>query len=231
MPTSVRAVSLDLDNTLWETLPVLRRAEAALAAWLAARAPRLAAAFSTEDFKHLRDELARGAPERAHDLTWLRTETLRRALLATGYAPALAEQAFEVFLAERNTIEPYADVRPALARLARRVPLFALSNGNACVTRVGLGEYFRGALGASSAGVAKPDARIFAQLVALTAVEPAAILHVGDDAIADVAGARAAGLATVWINRSGEPWPEGLQPADHEVRDLAALATLVESLS
>jgi FMN hydrolase / 5-amino-6-(5-phospho-D-ribitylamino)uracil phosphatase len=191
----------------------------------------VAAAFSSEDFKHLRAQLALGAPERAHDLSWLRTETLRRALLATGYAPALARDAFEVFLAERNRIEPYADVRPALERMARRVPLFALSNGNACVQRVGLGHYFRGALGASSALAAKPDARIFAQLAALAAVEPGAILHVGDDAVADVAGARAAGLATVWVNRSGESWPEDLQPADHEVSDLAALASLVEALS
>lgn len=231
MPASVRAVSLDLDNTLWDTLPVLRRAEAALGAWLDEHAPRVAAAFSREDFKHLRAELALRAPERAHDLSWLRTETLRRALLATGYAPTLAHEAFEVFLAERNRIEPYADVRPALERMARRVPLFALSNGNACVQRVGLGQYFQGALGASSALAAKPDARIFAQLAALAAVEPGAILHVGDDAVADVAGARAAGLSTAWINRSGESWPEDLQPADHEVGDLAALASLVEALS
>jgi FMN hydrolase / 5-amino-6-(5-phospho-D-ribitylamino)uracil phosphatase len=56
------------------------------------------------------------------------------------------------------------------------------------------------------------------------------MLHVGDDAHADVAGARAAGLGTAWINRSGAPWPAALAPADHEVADLDALVRLVERL-
>jgi FMN phosphatase YigB (HAD superfamily) len=43
-----------------------------------------------------------------------------------------------------------------------------------------------------------------------------------------VAGARAAGLPTVWINRERRTWPSGLPRADHEVQDLAELATLLE---
>jgi len=231
MATIVRAVSLDLDNTLWDTEPVLRRAEEALAAWLVLHAPRLAASFGGESLRRMRAELAHEAPERCHDLSWLRTETLRRAAAASGYPATLAEQAFQVFLAARNAIEPYADVRPALARLARRVPLYALTNGNACVHRVGIGGYFTGALDAAAAGAAKPDPRIYAQLVALAAVPAATILHVGDDAITDVHGARAAGLATAWINRDGAAWPAAVTRADYEVDNLAALAQLVESLA
>jgi putative hydrolase of the HAD superfamily len=50
-------------------------------------------------------------------------------------------------------------------------------------------------------GVAKPDPRLF--LVALDAlgVAPAGAVHVGDDLEADVAGARAAGVRPVLIDR------------------------------
>lgn len=228
MPSAVRAVSLDLDNTLWDTPPVLVRAEAELAAWLGAHAPRLAAAFVPEGLQRLRLGLATRHPERAHDLTWLRTEALRAAARDSGYPDALAHEAFEVFIAARNTIEPYPEVRAALARLATLVPVYALTNGNACVRRVGLGAYFAGAVDAAAAGAAKPDPRIYGHLVGLAAVRPEEILHVGDDAIADVHGAREAGMRTVWMNREQGAWPAHLPPADHEVADLDAVVRLVE---
>jgi putative hydrolase of the HAD superfamily len=229
MPLAPRAVSLDLDNTLWDTPPVLVRAEAALWNWIRRHAPRIAEQFSSADLQQLRLALATAEPGLSHDLSWLRSETLRRAAHAAGYPATVAEQAFAEFLRERNAIEPFADVPAALERLARRLPLYALSNGNACVHRVGLGGFFRGALDAAAAGAAKPDTRIFARLIAMAAVAPGEIVHVGDDAVADVQGARAAGLQTVWINRGGARWPADLPRADREVGDLLELAQLIES--
>ena len=229
MPLSLRAVSLDLDNTLWETPPVLVRAEAALEAWLARHAPAITAEFDSSRFRQLRAELASREPGRAHDVTWLRTEALRHAARLAGYPEALADQAFQVFWRERNTLELYAEVSSALARLAARVPVYALTNGNACVQQVGIGRYFAGAIDAPSAGAAKPDREIYRRLVDLAAVPAGAILHVGDDALADVHGARAAGLQAAWMNRSGAEWPVELPLPDHEVANLTAVAELVES--
>jgi 2-haloalkanoic acid dehalogenase type II len=231
MSLKLRIISLDLDNTLWDTPPVLARAEAVLQAWLARHYPRIVQQFPAGDLQRLRAELAQAHRERAHDLSWLRTEALRRAALASGYGAQAGEAAFEVFLAARNDIEPYAEVRPALARLAARWPLYALSNGNACVRRAGLGQYFRGAIDAGQAGAAKPDARIFVQLLAAAGAAADEVLHVGDDAIADVAGARDVGMRTAWMNRTQSPWPAAVARADHEVRDLIELADLVEQLA
>ncbi|MBS0394881.1 MAG: HAD family hydrolase [Proteobacteria bacterium] len=227
MPDRVRAVSLDLDNTLWDTPPVLVRAEAVLSAWLARHAPAMAARFDAGALAALRAAVAAESPERAHDLSYLRTEALRRAARACGYPEAVAERAFGVFLGARNEVVPYAEVPAALARLAARVPLYALSNGNACVWRAGLGRHFHAAIDAATAGAAKPDPRSFAHLVAVAGLAPGAILHVGDDPVADVAGARAAGLQTVWINRTAAPWPDGLARADVEVADLVELERAV----
>ena len=49
----------------------------------------------------------------------------------------------------------------ALRYLASRFPVVAISNGNADVGRVGIGEHFAASLSAHLFGVAKPDTRIF----------------------------------------------------------------------
>jgi FMN hydrolase / 5-amino-6-(5-phospho-D-ribitylamino)uracil phosphatase len=230
MKQPLRAVSLDLDNTLWDTPPVLARAEAVLREWLVAHCPGIAGRFDAAALARLRLAVAGEQPERAHDLSFVRTEALRRAARAAGYDAAVAERAFAVFLAARNEIVPFDEVPAALARLAARLPLYALSNGNACVWRVGLGRHFRAAIDAAGAGAAKPDARIFARLLAVAGLAADEVLHVGDDAVADVAGARAAGLRSAWLNRGGAPWPATLLRPDYELADLAALARLVEAL-
>ena len=57
---------------------------------------------------------------------------------AAGYAESACEEALEVFLAARNRVEFFDDVRPALERLRARYRLFALSNGNADLERCGI---------------------------------------------------------------------------------------------
>jgi HAD superfamily hydrolase (TIGR01549 family) len=231
MQPELRAVSLDLDNTLWDVVPVLKRAEQTLQQWLERHYPLIPRQFAVDDLQRLRLAVASEHPGRAHELSWLRTEALKRAAIAAGYPASVAREAFEVFSAARNDIEPFAEVPAALARLAARVPLYAVSNGNASVQRVGLGDYFRDAIGAEQAGAAKPDARIFARLLEVADAAACMVLHVGDDALADVAGARAAGLRTAWMNRGGREWPAGAAPADYEVADLVELAELVERLT
>lgn len=223
----IRAVSLDLDDTLWETMPVLHRAERRLLEWLDRHYPRMGSAYGPDRLRELRMIVGRQHPDRVHDLTWLRTEALRRAAVDTGYPETLAAAAFEVFYAARNDLEPYDDVRAALARLAALVPVYALSNGNACVHRVGLGEYFTGAIAPHHAGAAKPDRRIYAHLLEMAGVAAHEVLHVGDDPHTDVHGARAAGLLTAWMNRARGEWTADMPRADFEVHSLAELAELV----
>jgi putative hydrolase of the HAD superfamily len=230
MDSPLRAVSLDLDNTLWDTPPVLARAEAVLREWLVAHCPGIASRFDAQDLLRLRLAVAAEAPTQAHDLSFVRREALRRAARAAGYDDAAAERAFAVFLTARNEIVPFAEVPEALARLAARLPLYALSNGNACVRRVGLGHHFQGSIDAAAAGAAKPDRRIFARLLEVASVPAAAVLHVGDDAHADVEGARAAGLRTAWMNRGGAAWPATLPPPDYEIADLDGLVAVVGRL-
>jgi len=201
---TLQAITLDLDDTLWPVAPVIRRADALMWDWLRERAPATHAARDPATLAALRAALLAAHPGQAHDLTWQRRETVRRALHAAGDDPALADPAFEVFFAARQEVVLYADALPALERLAARWPVVALSNGNADVHRVpGLGRLFAGALSARELGVAKPAAAAFAAACRRAGADPARTLHVGDDPALDVDGALDAGLQAAWVRRDG----------------------------
>jgi FMN hydrolase / 5-amino-6-(5-phospho-D-ribitylamino)uracil phosphatase len=219
----IRALTLDLDDTLWAVGPAILRAEQAQDAYLRRHCPRTAERYPLERLRALREAVATAHPELAHDFTTQRRLTLEHAIRDSGEDVAHVDGAFEAFYAERNTVELYADVHEGLPRLAARYPLAALTNGNADLVRIGLAGHFRFSLGAREHGAAKPAASIFHAACARLDLAPAQVLHVGDDPWLDIAGAAEAGLATCWINRHGAPWPEGLAPPRWQARDLDEL--------
>jgi putative hydrolase of the HAD superfamily len=220
----VKVLSFDLDDTLWPVGPVIETAERELLAWLQATHPQASRGHSIESLRALRERVAQDSPAQAHDLTWLRRESLARLFAAAGASPDHADHALEVFLVARNRVALYPDARPALMRLKGRYRLFALSNGNADLQRCGLADLFDGHVTARGAGVAKPDPRIFRRLVEDAGVDAADVLHIGDDPHADVDGARRAGMHAVWINRDGRRWPDTLAAPPRTVTTLADLA-------
>lgn len=223
--SGIRALCFDLDDTFWEVRPVLLRAEARVAEFIADRHPALGPHLTAESVYETRLALAAEHPARAHDMTWLRTEALRRIAARHGHDPAIGDAAFEVFIAARNEVELFEDVRPALRALGARFAMATFSNGNADLRRIGLDGHFVGVLNAESVGCAKPQAGAFLASAAALGVAPQEMLYVGDNPHLDVVGARAAGCRAAWVNRAGMAWPEGLSPgADLEVPDLLSLA-------
>lgn len=211
----IRAITLDLDDTLWPIGPTIVRAEAALAAWMLRHAPRVAERFDIAATQALRAAVASDCPERAHDLTAMRCETIRRMLAASGEDEALMPAAFDVFFAARQQVELYADVRPALERLSARWPLLALTNGNADLERIGLARWFKGCLRAHEVGVGKPDLRMFAAACSRLGCAQGEVLHVGDDLRLDVQGALAAGMRAAWVRRTDDVLPAGAPSCWH----------------
>jgi putative hydrolase of the HAD superfamily len=174
----VRAISLDLDDTLWPVWPTIARAELALQGWLAPLAPAAAALVADSKSRAaLRQQVMDARPDLHHDLSHQRQELIRLALHQCGEDTAHAPEAFEVFFAERHRVDFYDDALPALAQLAARYPVLAVSNGNADVARVGVGHLFAGSVSARDAGVAKPDGRIFAAAASRLGLAPAQVLQ------------------------------------------------------
>ncbi|WP_208935149.1 HAD family hydrolase [Paracidovorax avenae] len=223
----IRAMTLDLDDTLWPIWPAIRRAEQVLRDWLGTRAPATAALLAdAETAAVIRAEVVQAHAHLSHDLSALRRESIRAALRRAGEDESLTDAAYELFFAERQRVDLYDDAIAALEFLAPRYPLMALTNGNADLQRIGLGGYFEGSVTARTFGVAKPDPSIFHEAAQRLGVPPEAVLHVGDDATLDAHGALQAGMQAVWINRAGIAWPhEGPEPA--VVEDLTGLCRLL----
>ena len=220
-----RIISFDLDDTLWPVEPVITAAETVLLSWIRVHHPRAALGHDVDSMRRMRAGVAERFPDRSHDLSVLRRRALGEQFEAAGYADphaahSPAEQAMEVFLAERNRVNFYEDVRPALERLRLRYRLFALSNGNADLRACGIADLFHGHITATTAGAAKPDARIFAHLLRAAGAEARQVVHVGDDPLADVVGAMRAGMQAVWLNRDGRRWPEEFAPPPRTVSTL-----------
>ena len=227
MQNDIRALTFDLDDTLWDNSTVLRAAEQSLYDWLAEHYPRIGRHYSLEDMQQLRRDLLQRSPELRHDVNVLRKSSLRIAAATAGYDDSLVEPAFAVFLEARHRVTLYSDVEPSLQRLRDAVYcLGTLTNGNADVARLGLGHLFDFSLSAASTGKAKPHPRMFEEACRRAGVAPAQLAHIGDEAATDLAGAQAAGVTVIWMNRGGQlPTPAVAHHA--EVHDMAQLLSLL----
>ncbi|RDI96865.1 HAD family hydrolase [Dyella solisilvae] len=225
----IRALTLDLDDTLWPVLPALERADRDLDAFLKANYPDVARAWPIPAMRALRAEVAAERTDLSHDFTAQRHITMQRAFARCGIDEAPLDTLWEIYFSARNRVDLYPDSLPALQRLAGRWPVASLTNGNADLDRIGISAHFAHQVCARDAGVLKPHPHIFATAAERLGLTPDEILHVGDDPELDVVGARDAGLRTAWINRAGHPWPGALGRApDLDLRDMGQLADWLE---
>lgn len=220
---TLHAITLDLDDTLWPVGPTIRNAEAEANAWFAVHAPRVLEQWDGPRRMRLRQQIVDAEPARSHDLGHIRREMFRRMLDDSGHDPAHTETVYGIFMAARNRVTLYDGVADALARLAARYPIVAISNGNADLKVIGLGHHFAGALSASDYGAAKPDPGIFLAACGALGRAPETVLHIGDDPHTDVLGARRAGLRAGWINAAGEPWAHDEHTPEIEADSFVAL--------
>ena len=94
----IRAITLDLDDTLWSVWPTIERAEQTLQDWLLQHAPKTAALCTERNLiREIRQQIQDSRPDLQHDLSAMRREAIRLALLRAGDPGVLAEPAFEAF--------------------------------------------------------------------------------------------------------------------------------------
>jgi FMN hydrolase / 5-amino-6-(5-phospho-D-ribitylamino)uracil phosphatase len=223
----IRAITLDLDDTLWEIAPVIRRAEAELWLWMQENRPAVCERFTAEAVVELRDQVIQEYWERTHDFRFLRRMALTRMLETCGYSDDCIDEAFEVFDRFRNRVELFPDVLPSLQRLSERFTLVAVTNGNANLQTIGIRHLFSDVVSAVEVGAAKPARRIFDEAVRRAGASAMETLHVGDHPECDIAGAQAAGLCTAWMNRTGGTWPAHLPAPDAVITNVSELHAIL----
>ena len=225
----IRLLTFDLDNTLWETEPVVIAAEQVLLDWLHDHAPLFVERLDAKARQALRQEVLATDPELRHRVTALRIAVLELGLQKAGYGPEqtqeLAQKGFEVFLEARHALTFFPHAEKLLEGLASQYQLATISNGNADIRKLGLEKYFSIIVSADEVGLSKPDPAPFLLALERAGVDPAQTLHIGDHPVDDIQGALGVGLHTLWFNRLGLDWPaltRGLRPHG-EVRCLSEI--------
>jgi putative hydrolase of the HAD superfamily len=128
---------------------------------------------------------------------------------------------------------PYPEV-PDVLRALRTAghALVVVSNWDVslheALATTGLAPLVDGAISSAEAGAAKPATPVFARALELAGgVAPDDAVHVGDDVAADVAGARAAGIAPVLVDRDGSRAPAPALDGVAVLPDLRGLPALL----
>ncbi|MCX8958990.1 5-amino-6-(5-phospho-D-ribitylamino)uracil phosphatase YigB [Erwinia psidii] len=199
----IAAMTFDLDDTLYDNRPVIFRTTEASHAFLRAYHPALSD-FSLEQYQQLRDSLREQEPEIYHDVTEWRRRAVELAMLRVGLNSHQASEGSQKVMAHfaywRSKVEVPDETHCTLSALAKRIPLVAITNGNAEPHLFGLDKYFQFILRAGPDGRAKPFHDMYHLAASRLNLPPERILHIGDDLTTDVAGSLRAGFQACWIN-------------------------------
>ena len=230
---TIQAMTFDLDDTLYDNRPVIRRLERDIAAWLHSE-HSVTATRSYSWWQQLKIELATQHPELKHDVTKWRFEQICQGLIQLGYteqkANDVAEQAIERVLRMRSDFSVPEQTHLVMAKLAKQLPLVGITNGNVDPDKIGLSEYFQVVLKAGPDGRAKPEADLFLKAQQHLNIAPQHILHVGDHLRTDVLGAKNHGFMACWFNDQGlmlHSAPKARVLPDVEIAQLDELLALV----
>ncbi len=149
-------------------------------------------------------------------------------------AQGAATAALEVHMRTlASTVECPAAYRATLEWAGARYRMALISNfdhgptARRILDQHGIAGCFEEVLISADIGWRKPEAVVFQRVLDALGVAPGRAIFVGDSADIDVGGAKAVGMAAVWINRDGGAYPEGLSAPDHTV---AALPEIQEIL-
>lgn len=199
----IAAMTFDLDDTLYDNHPVIARTEQASFAFLQRRFPALGD-LSPQVWLHMRQALREKNPDICHDVTQWRWLAISELLKQHGYSMAQshagADEVMVDFTYWRNQVDIPSQTHQVLGALAAKIPLAAITNGNADPVQLGLAGYFQFILRAGPDGRAKPFADMYRCAAQQLKLPVAAVLHVGDDLTTDVAGALHSGMQACWIN-------------------------------
>jgi putative hydrolase of the HAD superfamily len=160
--------------------------------------------------------------------------------LAARVAPPTLEELIEAYArpALAAGLEPDPGARAALAALvARGYTLAVVSNSMRTPGRAlrrllgvhGLDGFFAHFTFSDEVGVRKPAPEIFHLALARVGADPWDAVHVGDDPVLDVEGARAAGMRVIQVTRPRAPAISA--QADLRISGLAELPEAVERLA
>jgi putative hydrolase of the HAD superfamily len=234
----VKAVLLDLDGTLVDTWYAEAEGRAAVARRIAAMGPGIDASAVDSIYREIAEVVWRRALSSQATKTWdgrpvvasIVGSVLDRFDLRHEADPDVLAGLY--FDAMRDNYRMYPDAAVALDWLHGRYPLAVVSNGPSGEQRgklqaLDLERRFDAVLISGEVGVGKPQPGIFEAALERLGAGAGEAVHVGDNVGSDVAGALAAGVGAVWLNRLGMCTDPKGPVADEMITSLEELPRLL----
>ena len=223
-------ITFDLDDTLWDNRPTITNAEIETRKWIESRVGSINWG-DLNDFLLLREALIEKDESIAWDISKLRIEIFKEKMKGLGSSydiQKLAEDAFDFFLKKRHEIKLFPGVESALKTLSENYMLGILTNGNADIYKLSIGQYFEFSISSLEAQNSKPNKSHFELAKShLPNLKYSEMLHIGDHQINDILGAHALGIEVLWFNNTRAMWEQDFEKPD-QFYDWQNLAKIIE---
>lgn len=224
-----KAISFDLDDTLYDNKPVILAAEQAMVDFMAHHYSRCNS-MGLSAWLSVKNKVACMQPELKHDVSLWRQATIKQALTELEYSEQEsmegAQRGFEHFLQVRSQVSIPEYSHHLLTRLASNFPIIAITNGNVCLKSIGLAKYFSHHFAAGNGRKMKPAADLFLDAQQALNLPASDILHIGDHLLTDISGAMQHGLQSVWLNLQSTKTPHYQLLPNIEIKQLQELEQL-----
>ncbi|KMT66214.1 HAD-IA family hydrolase [Catenovulum maritimum] len=203
-----KLLSFDLDDTLYDNVPIIQNAENKLSQYLSSEY----ACFKDKtqhDWLLERITFAKLNPALRSDVSKLRLAFLEQAFRDNKIANPVesAHQAFLKFYHWRNNFKVKPEVVDILMRLKKNYTLVAVTNGNAEPDLIGLEGCFTKVYQPKDGLRMKPETDMFDILCEQLSLQSKDILHIGDSPSSDIYGAQSANCRTAWYNPKFQSYP------------------------
>lgn len=200
----IKAISFDLDDTLYANGPIMRQAEKKMQQYFLQHFSKpLANSF----WLPFRAQAIKAEPMVKHDVVALRLAYYFLGFCALGLPEAKASEqakkAVAYFSVVRSEFLLPEKSHQLLAALQQYYPLVAITNGNVDTKAIGVNRYFTHVYHAVDGIKQKPEREMFGRACQQLNIEAHQLLHVGDCGRADIQGAINAGCQAAWINSKG----------------------------
>ena len=196
----VKVISFDLDDTLYDNVPIMREAETKVQDYIALNYPQTRD-WDLEHWRQRRFELMQADARLSSDMTALRLATLQQGFSEAGVegADRAAEKVMEQFHHHRSNFRVPDAAHSVLTELKQHFKLCAISNGNVNCQRIGIANYFDIVIQPEAELKGKPYPDMFSKALNYYQISPAQMLHIGDHPISDILGAHRAGCHSGWF--------------------------------
>jgi FMN hydrolase / 5-amino-6-(5-phospho-D-ribitylamino)uracil phosphatase len=140
--------------------------------------------------------------------------------------PNLIQAAKDVYVSDRfRGLKLFPEAVDVVETVRVHATIGMITNGPSDIQRqklnlLGIEPLFPFILVSEEVDLWKPDPRIFQRAMELGKASPHETVYIGDNPDHDVAGAKAAGVTSVWVNRSNRDWPGNGEPPDYQISDL-----------